>query len=187
MVPQRGGNVHVMAIPLLDGGVPEGFVVLVHDLSFVERRDATVRKFIFWAFGFLALAGSVTTLVAARLSWRGWSNELRGLLTGAAPSPEFRPFLRDVRDLVERLASERETDGEGGLWTPQRLKNTLTPTPPRRARRHRRQPRTLHSREDSRRHREGGPSGERPRHGPGADHASVLGSLGGPRKRLGRS
>ena len=40
--------------------------------------------------------------------------------------PEFRPFLRDVRDLVDRLASERETDGEGGLWTPHRLKNTLT-------------------------------------------------------------
>ena len=31
-----------------------------------------------------------------------------------------------MRDLVDRLASERETDGQGGLWTPQRLKNTLS-------------------------------------------------------------
>jgi len=36
------------------------------------------------------------------------------------------PFLRDVRDLVDRLAAEREADGLGGLWTAQRLKNTLS-------------------------------------------------------------
>jgi hypothetical protein len=58
------------------------------------------------------------------LSWRGWSNELRRLIRGESSPPEFRPFLRDVRDLVERLAAEREADGQGGLWTPQRLKNT---------------------------------------------------------------
>ena len=103
-----------------------GFVVLVHDLSFVERREATARRFLVLAFGVLALAASVITLVAARLSWRGWSNELRRLIRGESPRPEFRPFLRDVRDLVERLAAERETDGLGGLWTPQRLKNTLS-------------------------------------------------------------
>ena len=101
-------------------------MVLVHDLSFVERREATTRRFLVLAFGFLALAASVITLVAARLSWRGWSNELRRLIRGESPPPEFRPFLRDVRDLVERLAAERETDGLGGLWTPQRLKNTLS-------------------------------------------------------------
>ena len=36
-----------------------GFVVLVHDLSFVERREATTRRFLLLAFGFLALAASV--------------------------------------------------------------------------------------------------------------------------------
>ena len=121
-----GGQVHATAIPVLEGERPLGFVVLVHDLSFIERREATTRQFLLLAFGFLALAASVITVVAARLSWRGWSNELRRLIRGERPPPEFRPFLRDVRDLVERLASERETDGLGGLWTPQRLKNTLS-------------------------------------------------------------
>jgi trehalose 6-phosphate synthase len=121
-----GGKVHATAIPVLDGERPLGFVVLVHDLSFVERREATTRQFLLVAFGFLAFAASVITVIAARLSWRGWSNELRRLIRGESPPPEFRPFLRDVRDLVERLASERETDGLGGLWTPQRLKNTLS-------------------------------------------------------------
>ena len=121
-----GGQVHATAIPIVVDDRPLGFVVLVHDLSFVERREATTRQFLLMAFGFLALAASIVTLVAARLSWRGWSNELRRLLRGERPPPEFRPFLRDVRELVDRLASEREADGEGGLWTPQRLKNTLS-------------------------------------------------------------
>ncbi|MGE5125831.1 MAG: alpha,alpha-trehalose-phosphate synthase (UDP-forming) [Betaproteobacteria bacterium] len=121
-----GGQVHATAVPLIQDGRPLGFVVLVHDLSFVERREATTRLFLLLAFGFLALAASVITVVAARLSWRGWSNELRRLIRGGRPAPEFQPFLRDVRELVERLASERETDGLGGLWTPQRLKSTLS-------------------------------------------------------------
>ena len=128
-----------------------GFVVLVHDLSFVERREATTRQFLLLAFGVLAAAASAITLVAARLSWRGWSNELRRLLRGETPRPEFRPFLRDVRDLVDRLAAERETDGLGGLWTPQRLKNTLSRHLHGETRRHRRQPRALHPRARERR------------------------------------
>ena len=121
-----GGQVHATAVPILEEDRPLGFVVLVHDLSFVERREATTRRFLALAFGFLALAASIVTLVAGRLSWRSWSNELRRLIRGEPPPPEFRPFLRDVRDLVDRLASEREADGQGGLWTPQRLKNTLS-------------------------------------------------------------
>ena len=126
IIPVSGGSVHATAIPLLDRGRPLGFVVLVHDLSFIERREATTRRFLWLAFAMLATAASLVTVVAARLSWRGWSNELRRLLKGESRRPEFRPFVRDVRDLVERLASEREVEGLGGLWTPQRLKNALT-------------------------------------------------------------
>jgi len=121
-----GGQVHATAVPVASDDGTLGFVVLVHDLSFVERREATTRRYLVLAFGVLALAASVITLVAARLSWRGWSDELRRVIRGERTRPEFRPFLRDVRDLVERLAAEREADGRGGLWTPQRLKNTLS-------------------------------------------------------------
>ena len=121
----RGGMVHVSAIPLADGAQPLGFLVLVHDLSFIERRDALTRRFLLLAFGFLALAAAGVTLVAARLSWRNWSNELRRFLRTGKEPPEFRPLMRDVRELVERIVTERESEGEGGAWTPQRLKQTL--------------------------------------------------------------
>jgi trehalose 6-phosphate synthase len=125
-VPVPGGNVHATAIPIIDGDRPLGFVVLIHDMSFVGRREATTRKFLLIAFAFLAIAASIVTVVAARVSWRSWAEELRRLLKGAPPRAEFVPFVRDVRDLVDRLAAERETDGLGGLWTAQRLKNTLS-------------------------------------------------------------
>jgi trehalose 6-phosphate synthase len=120
-----GGDVHVSAIPLIDDHQALGFVVLIHDLSFVARRDAKTRQFLLIAFGFLAAAASLTTIVAARLSWRGWSNEFRRLLKGGGPRPEFQPLLRDVRDLVDRIAAERDADGQGGPWTSQRLQQTL--------------------------------------------------------------
>lgn len=39
-----GGQVHVSAIPVLGADHALGFVVLVHDLSFVERREATTDR-----------------------------------------------------------------------------------------------------------------------------------------------
>src|SRR6185312_15023164 len=72
-----------------------------------------------------AMVAAGVTLVAARLSWRGWSDELRrSLREGARQRPEFQPILKDVRDLVGRLVAEKEED-HGGAWTPQRLKQTL--------------------------------------------------------------
>ncbi|NUO47590.1 MAG: trehalose-6-phosphate synthase [Polyangiaceae bacterium] len=122
-----GGNVYVSAIPVADGERDLGFLVLVHDLSFVERREAKTERFLLLAFGFLAAAAAIVTVVAARFSWKSWSEQLRRLLrAGADEQPsEFKPILGDVRELVERIVSEREQDREGGAWTPQRLRMTL--------------------------------------------------------------
>jgi trehalose 6-phosphate synthase len=125
VVPLPGGNVHISAIPVADQGELLGFVVLVHDLSFVERREAKTRQFLLIAFAFLAVAASVAAIIASRLSWRGWSNQLRHFLKGGTERAEFQPILRDVRDLVDRIVAEKDSDREGGDWTPQRLKQTL--------------------------------------------------------------
>jgi trehalose 6-phosphate synthase len=125
VAPLPGGKVHVSAVPVLDGEQALGFVVLVHDLSFVERRDANAQRFLLLVFGFLALAASAVTILAARWSWHNWNEGLRMLLRGEAERPEFRPFLRDVRELVDRIVAEKEADCDGGTWTPQRLKSAL--------------------------------------------------------------
>lgn len=127
VVSLPGGSVYLNAIPVLDGSQTLGFAVLVHDLSFVERREAKTRKFLLFAFAFLALAASAVTVIAARFSWRSWSDELRRFLRGGARTQraKFKPILGDVRDLVERIVAEKELDREGGAWTPQRLRYTL--------------------------------------------------------------
>jgi trehalose 6-phosphate synthase len=95
-----GGKVSLGAFPVADRDVPLGFVVLVHDLSFVERREEAMRRFLLTAFGVLAACAAAITLVAARLSWRNWTNDIRRFMRGEGHRPEFQPVLQDVRALV---------------------------------------------------------------------------------------
>jgi trehalose-6-phosphate synthase len=122
-----GGSVLVSGIPVENNGHVLGFVILVHDLTYAQRREAATQRFVLVACGLLALATSAVTILVARLTWRGWSEEIRRLARGEPPKrPEFQPILRHVRDLVERIMVEKETELEGGAWTAQRLKLTLT-------------------------------------------------------------
>jgi trehalose 6-phosphate synthase len=119
----QAGRVEVSAVHLQ----PEpsrGFVVLVHDLSFVGRRETSTRNLVLTAFFVLALAASLFTLLTARLVWRGWVRELREALSGGHTG-EFKPLLRDVRELVDRLASERDLERRVGPWNAERLRATL--------------------------------------------------------------
>jgi len=123
-----GGKVHVTAIPLVQtaqAAQPSGLLLLVHDLAFVERREAKTRSFLLVAFGVLILVASIITVVSARLSWRGFRKELLRFIQGESHRKEFLPIIRDVRELVERIAAERELEGQSGAWSPQRLKQTL--------------------------------------------------------------
>jgi trehalose 6-phosphate synthase len=115
-----GGPVHLSALPIADKEGDLGHVVLVHDLSFVERREARTRAFLLAAFGVLAVLASIVTLVISRMSWRDWSEELRGFLRAGGQHKQFQPILSDVRELVDRLIEQ-----EGRAWTPQRLRDTL--------------------------------------------------------------
>jgi trehalose 6-phosphate synthase len=126
MTPELpSGPIH-LSVTRIDGtGDPLGAVVLVHDLSFVSRREATTRNLLTLAFFVMALAASLFTLLAVRFAWRGWTSDLQRALTGAAPR-EFQPLVRDVRELAKRLAMEHEREAWGGLWSPDRLRATLT-------------------------------------------------------------
>ncbi len=119
------GSVHAIAVPIVDDDRPIGFVTLVHDLRFAERRDFATRRFLLLAFAVLAIAVSLITLFAARVSWRGWTAEIRRLLQGGSYRPEFTPLLLEVREMIDRISGERERHGLSGVWTPQRLRDTL--------------------------------------------------------------
>jgi len=121
--------VFVSALPILDGDDPVAILVLVHDMSYVGRREAATTQLALAAFLLVVLAASVATVLTARFSWQSWSAEARRLLAHMRPGgsslaraerKEFQPFLSDLRQLVSDLAAER------GLWSPERLRDTLT-------------------------------------------------------------
>lgn len=114
------GRVHLTATR-----VGPGYAVLVHDLSFVGRREATAREVLFGAFFVLAVVASVVTLLASRFAWRTWTSDLKRALRGDG-TKDFMPLVRDVRALAERLANENEREARGGLWSPERLRSTLS-------------------------------------------------------------
>lgn len=120
------GRMHLSAIRVgVSGDADAGFVILLQDLSFLERREATIRNLLLTAFFILSLAASLVTLLVARFAWKGWTLELRRALRGGA-NKDFKALVRDVRSLAERLSGERERDAVGGKWTAQRLRSSLT-------------------------------------------------------------
>ena len=130
-VRMPGGDVHVSWVPVGDEGSVTGYLVLVHDLSFVDRRASTTRQALFVAFGLVGFAAAVATLLTARFSRRSWTAELRRLLPGilsgggarAESHRDFGPVLADVRELVASLATEEEA--HGGRWSAERLRRVL--------------------------------------------------------------
>ena len=118
------GRVHVAVMPIRSLGQDLGFAILLHDLSYIERREAQARTFLIIAFGILAVMAFGVPMFVARWARHGWSVELRRMLRGGSnQSQEFQPILSDVRELVSRMANDRED--APGLWTAERLKQTL--------------------------------------------------------------
>jgi trehalose 6-phosphate synthase len=111
-------------MPIMAQGQQLGFAILVHDLSFIDRREAAAQTFLLVVFGLLAVLAFGIPLLAAKRARSDWSLELRNLLRGGGKhKQEFQPILSDLRELVGHMANERED--APGLWTAERLKQTL--------------------------------------------------------------
>ena len=120
--------------PLEVDGTPAGHLVLVHDLSFVERRSQETRRYLFTFFIGLGVVVSLITVVIAQLSWRGWIQGLRALVRGEGlvfpsdkPDPEeLRPIAHDLRALIRDIEGEHQSrDHARVTWTPDALRAIL--------------------------------------------------------------
>ncbi|HZY02357.1 MAG TPA: trehalose-6-phosphate synthase [Anaeromyxobacteraceae bacterium] len=132
----RGGPVRLDAVPVGDGAGPVGFVVVVHDMRYVTRREEQTWRFAAVAFAVVAVAAAVVTTLVARLSWRGWTAEMQRLmregtagmmrlLPGGKRRRAFAPIPRDVEELMAQLAAD-QTGPRLGPWSAERLHQSLT-------------------------------------------------------------
>ena len=98
------GPLHVSVQDIEQEGTQIGRLVLVHDMSFIQRRSEETKKYVFYFFVGLGAIVSLITVVIAQLSWRGWMQGFRALLRGEGllrPAekinvPELRPLARDL-------------------------------------------------------------------------------------------
>ncbi|MBS1985191.1 MAG: trehalose-6-phosphate synthase [Bdellovibrionales bacterium] len=129
------GSLHLAFVPVLDvAGKPLGSLVLIHDMSFLQRRSTDTKRYIVYLFGILCAAISFVTVFIARMSLRGWVHGIRSLLKseqlarlqGHVNSPELSPIVKDLRILIRDLESDRRTRDENQVtWNPKTLKDIL--------------------------------------------------------------
>jgi len=129
------GAVHVAVHPMARDGAVSGSLILIHDMSFVERRSADTRTYIITFFALLGLVISAITVLVAHLSWRGWMEGVRAMLRGEgilkpfsqpAVASELQPLVGDLRSLLRALDTERRfADDSTITWSPDSLRSLL--------------------------------------------------------------
>jgi len=113
-----------------------GELIVVHDMSFVQRRSAETKKYVMYLFAAIATVVALITVIIAEISWRGWMAGMKALVKGEtllrspvgwkSASPELRPIARDLQALVLDLESERRTRDESQTsWGPDALRRIL--------------------------------------------------------------
>ena len=95
--PLTGVASPVDTIPTAAAGTPE--LVLVHDMSFIERRSEETRRYLFYSSRARRVSVALITVVIAQLSWRGWVAGLRALLRGEGM---LRPSADGARAAADR-------------------------------------------------------------------------------------
>ncbi|MGV3569310.1 MAG: trehalose-6-phosphate synthase, partial [Ramlibacter sp.] len=129
----EGGPVHVTVHAITAEAGPMGQLVLLHDLSFIERRSQDTRQYLIVLIASLGAVIALVTVIVAQLSWRGWVSGARALLRGEGlvkpmlpASPELAPLAAELRDRLRELEDEyRRVQGPETGWNAQRLQSLL--------------------------------------------------------------
>lgn len=128
------GPLHLAFHSIEDSNKKVGQLVLIHDMSFLQKRSSDTKSYIVYLFGALAAVISLITVFIAQMSLRGWIKGMRALLKGEGlvnpfsqiGTPELRPIVKDLRVLMRDLTSERRAIDESQIsWSPRALKEIL--------------------------------------------------------------
>lgn len=127
------GSVHIAVEPLDRSPLVLGKLILVHDLSYAEKRGEDTRRYLIVFFVLLGGIIALITVVTAHLSLRGWVSGVRELLRGKNPlkafenpAPELQPLAHDLRALLRELEDERRyRESPPDMWTPEKLRDLL--------------------------------------------------------------
>src|SRR5580698_3928480 len=116
-----------------DGAEPKPFrVLMLHDLSFVDRRQRTARDFVLAFVGISILLLALLVVLVAWLALRRWVNVLIGDIRGKrflddAQSPRSTlPILSQVRQVLAEAEEKQRLEIDfRENWTPQALQQVV--------------------------------------------------------------
>ena len=128
-----GGPVHVGVHPVNTESGNIGKLVLLQDLSFIERRSQDTRQYLVVLIASIGVVVAFVTMIVAQLSWRGWVSGTRALLRGeglirplSGAASEMGPLAADLRARLRQLEDEyRRSQGPEAEWAPERLQALL--------------------------------------------------------------
>jgi trehalose 6-phosphate synthase len=129
------GAVHVSAVGIESNDRLLGRLMLVHDMSWVQRRSNDTKWYLFYLFVVIGAVISLVTVLVAHLSWRGWVAGVQAMLRGEGlialikdqrHHSELQPVAQDLRALIHDLESDKRMRDESQMsWTPATLKKIL--------------------------------------------------------------
>lgn len=128
------GKIHITAANLYDYEKQlQGKIIIIHDLSYIERRSEVTKKYVIYLFSFIGIMISFLAVLIAKFSIWGWLRTFKQILKGdllidsSQHSPsEFRPFFKDLRLLMTEMEKEKRYRDDGRLsWTPKTIKEIL--------------------------------------------------------------
>lgn len=129
------GAVHIAAVGIEGNGRTLGRLMLVHDMSWVQRRSSDTKWYLFYLFAVIGAVISLVTVLVAHLSWRGWVAGVRAMLRGEGlvaligdqqHGSELHPVAQDLRALIHDLEADKRMRDESQMsWKPATLKTIL--------------------------------------------------------------
>lgn len=121
----RAAGLHLSVIEL-PTAVDSGAILVVQDESFAGSRVDATRGLMMIVLLIMAIAASGVTVWVSALMRRRWVEGFRRAILGqGGDAAEFRPLLRDVRQLARSLSEEQVDVDRTGRWSPERLRETL--------------------------------------------------------------
>jgi trehalose 6-phosphate synthase len=132
VVQLPSGSVQVSRFDF-DNAQPTAFrVLLLHDLSFVDRRQRTARDFVLVFIGISVLLLALLVVLVAWLQLRRWVNVLIGDIRGKrfldnAESPRSsQPILSQVRQVLAEAEQKQRLEIDfRENWTPEALRQVV--------------------------------------------------------------
>jgi trehalose 6-phosphate synthase len=135
LVQLTQGAVHVAAVGVEGNGRVWGRLMLVHDMSWAQRRSSDTKWYLFYLFAVIGAVISLVTVLVAHLSWRGWVAGVRAMLRGEGlvaligdqrSGADLHPVAQDLRALIHDLEADKRMRDESQMsWKPATLKKIL--------------------------------------------------------------